>query len=61
MIHFPQAFEENFHMDHEMFELLYSKVKDYLLPKRDTRIDRISPRHRLAIALEYVIFIYNIS
>lgn len=56
MINFPQAFDENFHMNHEMFELLYSKVEKYLQPKRDTRIDGISPRHRLAMALEYVIF-----
>lgn len=59
MIHFPQAFEENFHMDHEMFELLYSKIEEHLLPKRDTRIDCISPKHRLAIALEYVILFIN--
>lgn len=56
MINFPQSFEENFHMNHEMFELLYSKIETHLQPKRDTRIDGISPRQRLAIALEYVFY-----
>lgn len=54
MLNFPEAFDENFHMSNEMFELLYSKVEKHLQPKRDTRIDAITPRQRLAIALEYV-------
>ncbi|XP_055309488.1 uncharacterized protein LOC129573202 [Sitodiplosis mosellana] len=54
MVDFPRAFEENFHMDHQTFELLLSKVEQYLLPKRQTRVaDSISPKQRLAIALEY--------
>lgn len=57
MINFPRSFEENFHMSYEMFELLHSNVEKYLLPKRNTRIDAISTRQRLALALEYVIFI----
>lgn len=55
MNNFTRAFDENFHMDHAMFELLYSKVAKYLQPKRATRIDTKSPRQRLAIALEYVV------
>lgn len=55
MVDFPDAFDENFHMDHKNFELLYSKIEKYLQPKRATRIDAISPKQRLAIALEYVL------
>lgn len=54
MIDFLDAFEKNFHMDHKNFELLFSRIERYLQPKRDTRIDAISPKQRLAIALEYV-------
>lgn len=57
MINFADSFHENFHMNHEMFELLYSKVERHLQPKRNTRIDGILPRERLAIALEYVYII----
>lgn len=54
MVDFPEAFEDNFHMDYKNFEILYSKIEKYLQPKRDTRIDAISPKQRLAIALEYI-------
>lgn len=56
MVNFPLAFDENFHMDHKTFEILYSKIEGFLQPKRYTRIDSISPRQRLAIALEYVLY-----
>lgn len=58
MVDFPQSFDENFRMDYETFELLFSKVEQYLQPKRNTRVtDSISPRQRLAITLEYAIYL----
>lgn len=57
MIVFPHAFQENFHMDNDTFELLLSKIDQYLQPKRATRFaDSISPRQRLAMTLEYVAY-----
>lgn len=61
MVDFSQAFRDNFHMDHQTFELLFSKIEKHLQPRLETRIDQISPRQRLAIALEYVDSIHNIA
>lgn len=59
MVDFPRAFQDNFHMDNQTFELLFSKIEKHLQPKRETRVDQIPPRQRLAIAIEYVDFVYN--
>nr|XP_029720700.1 uncharacterized protein LOC115262436 [Aedes albopictus] len=47
-------FTQNFHMEEEHFEELFQKVKHRLEPKRCTRPDGISPKHRLAYTLEYL-------
>lgn len=49
-----REFTQNFHMEEEHFEELLQKVKHRLEPKRCTRPDGISPKHRLAYTLEYL-------
>lgn len=49
-----KEFAQNFHMEQEQFEELFQKVKHRLEPKRCTRPDGISAKHRLAYTLEWV-------
>lgn len=50
-----RTFRENFHMTPSNFEDIYNRVKDELAFKKDTRSnDRIDPRQKLAMTLEYL-------
>lgn len=50
-----RTFSENFHMTPSDFEAIYNRVKDELACKKNTRPDdRIDPRQKLAMTLEYL-------
>lgn len=56
MIQYNPAFYANFHMTPVIFEMIFQKVQNHLIPLKRTRpIDGIPARHRLALTLEYVL------
>lgn len=53
MANFEEEFTRNFHMNVDEFNVLYDRLKHRLEPK-NTRVDTISGKQRLAFTLEYL-------
>lgn len=49
-----KVFKENFHMSVDDFNELYKKIEHRLISNINTRPDRIPPKAKLAIVLEYL-------
>lgn len=53
MVNFEEEFARNFHMNVDEFNALYERLENKLEPK-NTRLDIISGKQRLAFTLEYL-------
>lgn len=50
-----KSFEENFHLNENQFDHIYTRIKHHLRCKRNTRPnDKISPKAKLAMVLEFL-------
>ncbi|XP_058818499.1 uncharacterized protein LOC131682978 [Topomyia yanbarensis] len=54
MRYWTDEFTSNFHMNAEQFDELYRRIRHKLEPKRWTRADCISAKHKLAYTVEYL-------
>lgn len=54
MTEWCEQFTKNFHMDSDVFEELFKRLRFKLEPKKRTRPDGIGAKQRLAYTLEYV-------
>lgn len=62
MTNYSPVFKENFHMSVGCFNSLFERVEGILESTINLRPDKIPPKEKLAMVLEYVIsFLFHVS